>query len=986
MIGIIAGEIIGSPYSKHNLSGPGERFEPFADHYYTSGGRTASTYMGTASPSAGAVTDAVLNCYLPDGAAVVSRYSSNPGAAFCMSIVQGRLNGAAGLTPDEHVRRFETFLSGGGFPEALKGRMRTLSEASYLLSTGQVKDISSATGIRAGGLDYTELSLRLHGAVTLAEDGEMVPSDGEPNCDCAIEAAVWAIGTTFSYMEAVSRAVGLGGDSAAVAAVTGGLAELVYGRDKIPYEVSERALGYLDDDQRSLYDGWNRTLDAFHSAEDVAAARAKMMHSPAAIRTLSVEGKSPVYAVPEERADVSRILKDKYPDAVFVSTVEFDELKLRVAGEQRVDVTGQPLGAAYIAASHPEERTLYFSPYDGVLRSSLTLPDAYAKGIDKMVSETLRTANRARFEDFRQKCIAIRDEQERSLDHDPTVGHLQFDNAWWLDIERDRVVLKKGQVAFAAYGIDAKGRFGPDTTIIGGTLMSGDRLLNALDNARLFYWNTSSSQALEIFRMKCLDEGVSADKAIRDEGCDPIYIKPEGEEHIPDNYELMSADIASALLNREELQYQASVKDDAFRKSVESSALTAGRPMSARARDAVAHKGAVFTFGTSNHTIYDFIGTLKRYGITRVLDTRLIPGSKSFPHFNRDAFSASLKKEGISYEYVGDILGGRMYGRGVLFTESAGGYAQRTRENAQSTDLTFAFAADFNTAGERATETAAKGKIFQISVNRSSLDDAPAMAREVVDGMTEQERSAALSINIAGNGMQTFAAHGISQSDINNYVYSFLGALADNGVRVSRIVSGGQTGADEAGIVAAASLGIPAEVHAPKGWQMRGPDGRDVCNETAFKARFSGVRESEQLSYGQMMSEPRFQEAIAEVASRALAGERQVLVGTEYMAGKSPRFACVGYALAHPELRGSDVIPTVVQHISYDGSLIPQEAMEKTMCKGKGIAWNTTGFYAMMDKFGKAVQFPDPKDRPMRFGRAASTKESSEDKSKTRRR
>ena len=51
-----------------------------------------------------------------------------------------------------------------------------------------------------------------------------------------LEAAVWCLLTTGSYSEAVLRAVNLGRDTDTTAAVTGGLAGLLYGYDAIPEE------------------------------------------------------------------------------------------------------------------------------------------------------------------------------------------------------------------------------------------------------------------------------------------------------------------------------------------------------------------------------------------------------------------------------------------------------------------------------------------------------------------------------------------------------------------------------------------------------------------------------------------------------------------------------------------------------------------------------------------------------------------------------
>lgn len=50
----------------------------------------------------------------------------------------------------------------------------------------------------------------------------------------SLEAALWCIGTSKSYTEAVLKAVDLGGDTDTIAALTGGLAGLQYGYDAIP--------------------------------------------------------------------------------------------------------------------------------------------------------------------------------------------------------------------------------------------------------------------------------------------------------------------------------------------------------------------------------------------------------------------------------------------------------------------------------------------------------------------------------------------------------------------------------------------------------------------------------------------------------------------------------------------------------------------------------------------------------------------------------
>ena len=49
-----------------------------------------------------------------------------------------------------------------------------------------------------------------------------------------LEASIWCIMTTESYKEAVLKAVNLGEDTDTTAAVTGGLAGIIYGAENIP--------------------------------------------------------------------------------------------------------------------------------------------------------------------------------------------------------------------------------------------------------------------------------------------------------------------------------------------------------------------------------------------------------------------------------------------------------------------------------------------------------------------------------------------------------------------------------------------------------------------------------------------------------------------------------------------------------------------------------------------------------------------------------
>jgi uncharacterized protein (DUF488 family) len=67
----------------------------------------------------------------------------------------------------------------------------------------------------------------------------------------------------------------------------------------------------------------------------------------------------------------------------------------------------------------------------------------------------------------------------------------------------------------------------------------------------------------------------------------------------------------------------------------------------------------VLTIGHSNHTVEKFAELLRQHRVTAVADVRSSPYSQIYPHFNRDALAAALKRDGIAYSFLGKQLGGR---------------------------------------------------------------------------------------------------------------------------------------------------------------------------------------------------------------------------------------------------------------------------------------------------------------------------------------
>ncbi|HNW70034.1 MAG TPA: DUF488 domain-containing protein [Bacteroidales bacterium] len=66
----------------------------------------------------------------------------------------------------------------------------------------------------------------------------------------------------------------------------------------------------------------------------------------------------------------------------------------------------------------------------------------------------------------------------------------------------------------------------------------------------------------------------------------------------------------------------------------------------------------IWTIGHSTRTMDEFIQMLESFQIEVVADIRSYPGSKRYPHFNKEALAVSLPEKGIAYIHLKE-LGGR---------------------------------------------------------------------------------------------------------------------------------------------------------------------------------------------------------------------------------------------------------------------------------------------------------------------------------------
>lgn len=66
----------------------------------------------------------------------------------------------------------------------------------------------------------------------------------------------------------------------------------------------------------------------------------------------------------------------------------------------------------------------------------------------------------------------------------------------------------------------------------------------------------------------------------------------------------------------------------------------------------------IYTIGHSTHTLQEFMAMLQSFDIAHLADIRTFPGSKRFPHFNKQVLEEALVRNNIQYTHIKE-LGGR---------------------------------------------------------------------------------------------------------------------------------------------------------------------------------------------------------------------------------------------------------------------------------------------------------------------------------------
>lgn len=679
MIGIIAGDIIGSPYRKNprpdtasiffDLFSSSDRVEINPDR------RTARTVSFEAKPTI--LTDlaeAAADWYLNTGR------TGEEWSAVAEARLRGRRpDGAEALAVCGPLAELS-----GGENEAIRhvgtlmdrmGSAEDVAEAAVLFVRilREVRDRTEEDVLKKTLLDAgyeaersaSEMRPFLSGAVIRTENGKLGLGDGLPvRAPSEVVPAVWAafIGSD-SYEEAVRRASAMGGDSSLTAALAGALAEM---RWEVPGHIRSRAMDYLPEADRTLMNTLERvrkgkeTLVDEEEREKVRTAESNGTR----FSVIRMEGHRPVYVIPEGRKDIEAAVKAvnrRLGSDYEVVRPEAADDRMREM-EAQLSPDGTPLDGTYVEHPRPELKPVWFQ--EGAVRSAVTRTGDGVNGRRLPKKETrMDTFNEFRkLKDYAEK---IRTELERLAGFEGGGRHLHFASALYPVVLDQSIELWQGDILRGRVGIDADGRFSVDACApTGGVHTEG--LEGVLATMNLFEGNANMADVRLLLDRYCLDYGAIPDEAEREaleaEDADADSVRRKYRSNVETALKDMPADLEEAVMpvRSERDERAAQVREELRQESAERY-----RGMTrTEVLDSQAHRGSVFTVGHSNLSRDEFDALLRRHGIEVLVDVRTYTKSRYCPHFDKDRISGYMEDKGIEYHHLPELGGHRYEGEG----------------------------------------------------------------------------------------------------------------------------------------------------------------------------------------------------------------------------------------------------------------------------------------------------------------------------------
>ena len=139
-------------------------------------------------------------------------------------------------------------------PEGIKGAQATAA-AIFFMRHGKSKN--AVEEYKNKLKDYIQNKYKYDLNFTL---NEIRPSyDFNESCQKTVPQAIVSFLESENFEDAIRNAISIGGDSDTLGAITGSIAEAAYG---IPEDIKEKAISYLDNQIKEVYNSWINFLDS----------------------------------------------------------------------------------------------------------------------------------------------------------------------------------------------------------------------------------------------------------------------------------------------------------------------------------------------------------------------------------------------------------------------------------------------------------------------------------------------------------------------------------------------------------------------------------------------------------------------------------------------------------------------------------------------------------------------------------------------------
>ena len=264
--------------------------------------------------------------------------------------------------------------------------------------------------------------------------------------ESAITASMRAFLESDGFEDAVRRATALGGDSCTIAALAGAVAESYYGG--VPEKISGLCERHIDKNLKTVMDMFE-TIDLRKGKADGKIEK----KTDDSFRIIKC-GEQRFFIVESYRKDLIEAIRHRFgSDAQIIPP--------RAASAKIDELSRQPLDGTYLERPRPDVRTVYFQ--NGEFRTSATVE---GKG---MPSREARMSSRQEFCEIKAHAEFVKRTLQDAVGYGYE-GSIHFANAYYPEIFHDRVEIWKGDVLAGSVGIDpssgllkinAGGDFGP---------------------------------------------------------------------------------------------------------------------------------------------------------------------------------------------------------------------------------------------------------------------------------------------------------------------------------------------------------------------------------------------------------------------------------------------------------------------------------------------------------------------------------------------